>query len=329
MAICSPTIWGDVLFVCTSNGVDEGHIKLSAPDAPSFLAMDKRTGKVLWTDNSPCLNILHGQWSSPSVGVFAGVPQVMFAGGDGWLYSFRADRWDDGKPELLWKFDGNPKDSVYLLGGRSTRNSIIASPVIYDGLVYLAMGEDPEHGEGQGHLWCIDPTKRGDVSSELVVDADGWSLPHRRTRANVSPVELFRLETDEWEQFDKGEISELFRAQFARIGMPLPQSALLDLNVPGLKWDLWATFNGRERKIRLTATPVPQMEAKRLITASLYGKVSVIANPNSAMIWHYDHPDTNGNERSTLKSRCTGRLATRPSRAIFCSFRTLPDSYTA
>lgn len=187
MATCAPTIWGDVLFVCTSNGVDETHVKIPAPDAPSFMAMDKHTGKVLWTDNSPGKNILHGQWSCPTVAVIGGVPQVIFPGGDGWLYSFRADRWHKGKPEWLWKFDGNPKDSVYRIGGRSSRLGIIAVPVIHDGLVYLAMGEDPEHGEGQGHLWCIKPgNKRGDVSPDLVVDENGEIVPHRRIQAASS-----------------------------------------------------------------------------------------------------------------------------------------------
>ncbi len=37
----------------------------------------------------------------------------------------------------------------------------------------MAVGQDPEHGEGVGHLWCIDPGKRGDVSEKLVVDKDG------------------------------------------------------------------------------------------------------------------------------------------------------------
>ncbi len=185
MATCAPTIWGDVLFLCTSNGVDETHVTIPAPDAPSFIALDKRTGKVLWTDNSPGRNILHGQWSCPAVGDFEGVPQVIFPGGDGWVYSFRADRWSEGKPELLWTFDGNPKDSVYRLGGLSTRLIPLAVPVIYDGLVYVAMGEDPEHGEGMGHLWCIDPTKRGDVSPELVVDEHGQPLPHQRVQATA------------------------------------------------------------------------------------------------------------------------------------------------
>jgi outer membrane protein assembly factor BamB len=49
-------------------------------------------------------------------------------------------------------------------------------PVIYDGKVYVAMGQDPEHGSGESSLWCLDPTRRfdgGDVSAELVVDGEG------------------------------------------------------------------------------------------------------------------------------------------------------------
>ena len=170
MCSCSVTAMGDILFVNTSNGVDESHINIPNTKAPSFIAMDKNTGKVFWTDGSPEDRILHGQWSSPTVGVLGGVPQVIFAGGDGWVYSFKADKGSDGKPTLLWKFDANPKDSEWILGGRGTRNNIIATPVIYKDRVYVAVGQDPEHGEGVGHLWCLDPSKRGDVSPQLVVD---------------------------------------------------------------------------------------------------------------------------------------------------------------
>ncbi|MHB9045509.1 MAG: outer membrane protein assembly factor BamB family protein [Pirellulales bacterium] len=187
MCSCSVTSAGDLLFVCTSNGVDESHAKIPAPQAPSFLAMDKRTGKILWTDNSPGANILHGQWSSPAYAVLGGVPQVIFAGGDGWLYSFLAQATADGKPKLLWQFDCNPKESKWDLSGRGTRNTLVATPVIHDGLVYIAVGEDPEHGEGKGHLWCIDPTRRGDTSPELAFRQDDLAhpLPHRRAQAVV------------------------------------------------------------------------------------------------------------------------------------------------
>ncbi len=193
MCSCSVTAAGDLLFVNTSNGVDEGHLNLPNPDAPSFLCLDKRDGKVLWADGSPGSFVLHGQWSSPAYAELGGVPQVLFGGGDGWLSSFDA-RGDTGtsstgpgRAKLLWQFDCNPKESKYTLGGRADRNHIIGTPVVHDGLVYIAVGEDPEHGEGVGHLWCIDPTKRGDVSSELALSLKdpGTPLPRRREQAVI------------------------------------------------------------------------------------------------------------------------------------------------
>jgi len=188
MCSCSVTALGDILFVNTSNGLDESHINLPSPNAPTFIAMDKNTGEVYWTDKSPGSNILHGQWSSPAVGILGGIAQVVFAGGDGWVYSFKADKGNDGSPELLWKFDANPKESMWVLGGgRGTRNNIIATPVIYKDRVYVAVGQDPEHGEGVGHLWCLDPTKRGDVSSQLAVKVGTTDvIEHHRLQAVVA-----------------------------------------------------------------------------------------------------------------------------------------------
>lgn len=179
MTSSSPTAFGDLLFVITSNGVgDKG--KVLRPDAPSFLALDKKTGELVWADNSPGDRILEGQWSSPACGVLGGVPQVIFGGGDGWVYSFRAERTTTGKPVLLWKFDANPKKSRFGEGGLGDRNYPVAAPVIAEGKVYVVTGRDPQWGEGPADLWCIDPLKRGDISAELVVDASGNIVPPRR-----------------------------------------------------------------------------------------------------------------------------------------------------
>lgn len=159
LATSSPVGAGDLIFVITSNGVDEAHLNLPVPDAAAFAAFNKNTGELVWEDSSPGVNTLHGQWSSPAYGLIGGVPQVIFPGGDGWCYSFEPET---GK--LLWKFDLNPKDAVWELGSRGTRNNIIATPVIYDDKVFLAVGQDPEHGEGVGHLYAIDGTKRGDIT---------------------------------------------------------------------------------------------------------------------------------------------------------------------
>jgi outer membrane protein assembly factor BamB len=183
MASCSVTAAGDLLFVCTSNGIDADHEKVTAPQAPSFIALDKRTGRLIWADSSPGENILHGQWGSPAVAELDGVRQALFPGGDGWLYSFLAESTADGKAQLLWTFDCNPKASVWEDGGQGDRNTLIATPVIHDARVYIATGEDPEAGEGPGDLWCIDPTKRGNVSAELVVNNEGKPAPRRRIQA--------------------------------------------------------------------------------------------------------------------------------------------------
>ena len=183
MACCSVTSAGELLLVGTSNGVDADHKRIAAPEAPSFIALDKRSGKLVWADASPGRNILHGQWGSPAYAVLGGVPQAIFPGGDGWLYSFLAARGTGGKPQLLWKFDCNPKTAVWKGEGRGDRNELISTPVIWEGRVYLATGQDPEAGEGQGDLWCIDPTRRGDTSAEIVVDAQGKPVPPRRLSA--------------------------------------------------------------------------------------------------------------------------------------------------
>lgn len=159
LATSSPVIHGDHIFVLTSNGVDEAHLVVPAPRAPSFLAINKKTGEVVWEDNTPFDGILHGQWSSPAIGVVNGKAQVYMPGGDGWLYAM-----DVESGEIVWKFDLNPKDSVWRLGGRGTRNNIISTPVFVENSVILAVGQDPEHGEGVGHIYRIDATKQGDIS---------------------------------------------------------------------------------------------------------------------------------------------------------------------
>jgi outer membrane protein assembly factor BamB len=152
---CSPLLVGNTLFVVTGNGVDEGHVHIPSPKAPSFLALDKNTGKVLWQDNSPGRNILHGQWSSPVYADIKGAPQVIFPGGDGWLRAFEPDT---GK--LIWKFDCNPKAARARARALDSKSSFLATPVLADNKLYVGVGQDPEYGVGVGHLWCIDITKQ-------------------------------------------------------------------------------------------------------------------------------------------------------------------------
>jgi outer membrane protein assembly factor BamB len=184
LSVCSPLLVGDTLFVITSNGVDEDHKDIPRPDAPSFIAVDKKDGTVKWKSNLPSSNlkpgsnvknlidhglvIMHGQWSNPVYTEVDGKPEIIFPGGDGWLYAFEPQ-----SGELIWKFDGNPKDSIYVLGGRGSRSDFISTPVVHDNRLYIGVGQDPEHDLGVGRFWCVDLAKatrlKGDVSPELAV----------------------------------------------------------------------------------------------------------------------------------------------------------------
>ncbi len=155
LANSSPTISGDLVFVSTSNGHDESHVRVPQPKAPSVIAVNKTTGKLVWGDNSVGDRILHGQWSSPSVATIGGVVQLVSAQGDGWVRGYEAQT---GKK--LWEFDTNPKDAVW----PKTRNELIATPVIVGDRVYIGNGQDPEHGEGVGNFYAIDGTRRGDIT---------------------------------------------------------------------------------------------------------------------------------------------------------------------
>jgi outer membrane protein assembly factor BamB len=174
LAVSSPLVVDGILYATTGNGVDEGHVNVPVPSAPSFIALDAKTGELLWENAAPGEHILHGTWSNAAYGVVKGRPQVIFPGGDGWLYSFEPKT---GK--LLWRFDANPKEYKWVLGGRGTRNNLIASPVIWEDKVYIGVGQDPEHGEGVGNFWCIDATLEGDVTDKGMLWHRGGNDFHR------------------------------------------------------------------------------------------------------------------------------------------------------
>jgi HEAT repeat protein/outer membrane protein assembly factor BamB len=161
---CSVVGVGDLLMVCTGNGVDSTHTGIPAPRAPSFIGVDKRSGRVVWQVVGPSPRVLHGQWSSPSLGRVRDRTLAFFGGGDGWVYAL-----DPLTDQEQWRFDGNPKAAIYRpssdIPGVTNRNSIIACPVFHAGRVYLTMGEDPTHGDGMGRLMAIAADGSGDITA--------------------------------------------------------------------------------------------------------------------------------------------------------------------
>jgi outer membrane protein assembly factor BamB len=85
---------------------------------------------------------------------------VLFGGGDGWLRAY-----DAASGHEVWRFDGNPKDALWLpRPDVFSRSSIIASPVFAEGRVFIAMGMDPLHGNGPSLIHAISPNGQGDVT---------------------------------------------------------------------------------------------------------------------------------------------------------------------
>ena len=187
LATGSPLIVGDVLYTVTSNGVDEGHVNIPSPFSPHIIALDKKTGELIWENVDVGEGVLHGSWTNPAYAEIAGREQIIVAGGDGIVYSL-----DAGTGEQIWQFDGNPKDSEWILGGRGTRNNILSTPVIYNDRVYIGVGQDPEHGEAPGHFYAIDATGTGDVTdTHKVWSRDGEDFYRTMSTAAIADGILY------------------------------------------------------------------------------------------------------------------------------------------
>jgi outer membrane protein assembly factor BamB len=176
---CAVLIKGDFIYAGTSNGPDLSHINVPYPDAPSLIVLNKKTGKLAGVDAEKIgRRVLHGQWSSPSMGKVGDKVLIFFGGGDGLLYAFEAleEAPEGDKPAALkkaWSYDCNPRDYRYDENGKKrlyqrltgpARNKvrregpseIIATPVFHKGRVYVTTGHDPNHGTGKGMLSCVD-----------------------------------------------------------------------------------------------------------------------------------------------------------------------------
>lgn len=178
----SVLVVGDLLYVCTANGVEWTHDHVVNPQAPSVIVLDKRTGKLIAKDDfgiGP--DITHGQWSSPSLGRVNGRAVGFYASGSGVLYGF--DPFDPPaagrQPGLLknvWRYRGHPlaqtQDQVPVDHQHdSTSYEVIGIPVFYQGHVYALFTQEPYHRMKQGRLVCLKVDGSGDVTRS----AGRWS----------------------------------------------------------------------------------------------------------------------------------------------------------
>jgi outer membrane protein assembly factor BamB len=175
-----PLVIDGKVFVPTCNGVDWTHTNIPAPNSPSFIMLDAETGALLGEmDHVASERVLHCSWSSPNSVEVNGKKQIVFAAGDGWVYSMAPETHKDAEGlDILnefWRYDANPPEYRKNSAGEPIKyveydgpSEIIATPTIADGLVYVNIGQDPEHGEGVGCLSCIDPKGKGDLTGKAL-----------------------------------------------------------------------------------------------------------------------------------------------------------------
>jgi outer membrane protein assembly factor BamB len=173
----SPLVVGELVYVVTGHGTNYRTGAIKNPNAPSFIAVNRSTGKIAWQDHSPGAKILTGQWGSPGYGIVDGRPQVAFPGGDGWIYSFEPTT---GK--LLWKFNCKAHETMSSAGDTTTYN-VVAAPVFSGNRVFIAVGE-PEASAGPGALRALDARQQGDVTKT----AEVWRLGGKEFHDSLSTV---------------------------------------------------------------------------------------------------------------------------------------------
>ena len=187
LAVCSPMIVGDTLFVITSNGVDEGHINIPKPGRSQLprprqengqrRAIEERSQRQPEGRRQP--QAVGG--SRPGADARA-VVQPGLRGG--------RRQGSDHLPRRRRLAEGGRSGPTATSSGSSTAtprlrpipwaprvelaNDFLGTPVVHDNKLYIGVGQDPEHEFGVGHYWCLDLVKG------------------RRSPAATSPTEVGR-----------------------------------------------------------------------------------------------------------------------------------------
>lgn len=179
---------GAFLYVNTSNGVDDTHRHIAAPDAPSLIVLERATGRLVATDGERIgPRIFHSTWSSPALVELGGRAVILFCGGDGILYGFEALTAAPPAGEVrrlrkLWQFDFDPtapKEDVHrFVSNRQVSPSNIKSvPVVQGRRVYVTVGGDLWWGKHEAWLRCVELPAAGDGGA---APREVWSYPLER-----------------------------------------------------------------------------------------------------------------------------------------------------
>jgi outer membrane protein assembly factor BamB len=146
----SPIVDGDLVIM----GMLNASWGEQARGGNRFLALDKRTGKVVWWSQPS--NELHGTYYSiPVVAVINGQRLLITGGSDGAVHAFKVRT-----GERMWS---------YTIGAKA----INVSPVVDGTRVYIAHGEENLDTTEMGRVVCLDAGKATNGKPELVWKVDG------------------------------------------------------------------------------------------------------------------------------------------------------------
>jgi outer membrane protein assembly factor BamB len=252
---------GSYLYVNTSNGVDDTHKKITSPNAPSLVVVDKNTGRLVAHDDEHIgPNIFHSTWSSPSVGEVNGRPLIFFAGGNGVVYAFEPVPADFGpgsepmKLKKVFQFDCDPtapKTEVHRFNSnrRESPSNIFGMPVFHHQRIYVAGGGDLWWGKNEAWIKCIDATKTGDITHAGLV----WSAPlgrHTMTTPAVANGLVFASDCSQTVHCFDAESGKMVWTHDAEGEMwASPFVADGKVYVGTRRGDFWVLGAGREKQV--------------------------------------------------------------------------------
>jgi len=116
-----------------------------APGAHRFLALDKKTGEILWW-GTPGGRPEDPTYSSPVVAVIGGQRLVIAGNADGYLYALKAHT-----GEKAWAY-------------QTSRRGLNASPVVDNYRVYITHSEENYDTTEMGRVVCLDGRGHGDIT---------------------------------------------------------------------------------------------------------------------------------------------------------------------
>ena len=195
---CSILVRGDLLYVCTSNGVDWTHNRVANPKAPSVIVLDKHTGKLVARDQFGIgADIIHGQWSSLALGTVGRADALVLRRRQRLLCTPSTPSIPAARRPTARRGCCKPPGSSTAIRWRKRKITrpiehchnthsyeVTGSPVFYRNRVYVVFTQEPFHGLKDGWLTCLDATRSGDITRSGII----WS--YSKIAASISTVAI-------------------------------------------------------------------------------------------------------------------------------------------